>query len=120
MDTHGSVRLATMFCAAHDRNVPILFRHERPELRPDIWAGSGDPLHCLDYGVRCNGWLCPHFAVPEFPKRSLLERAMNAERTRGGRGVTERRAVLERSLRADHRRGRRALAELSLGEAEGR
>lgn len=108
MGTERSIRVAKMFCAAHDRNVPILFRHNRPELDPEAWSGSGEPTHCLDYGVRCNGWLCPHFAAPEFPAKSLLERAMRAERMRGGRGVTERRAVLERSLRADHIRGGRS------------
>ena len=99
MENEGSIRLARMFCPANDRNVPILFRHRRPELDSLARFGPGEPLSCLDYGFRCTGWLCPHFAVPDFPDRSLLELALQGEHGRPPRGAAERQAILERAVR---------------------
>ena len=95
MHTVGLVRLGRMFCPATDRNVPILFRDGRVE----VASGLGDPVHCLDYGFRCTGWLCPHFGTPDLPSQALIERALAGERDRAGRGTRERRGILERALR---------------------
>ncbi|MEQ8330707.1 MAG: hypothetical protein RH859_09620 [Longimicrobiales bacterium] len=71
-------RLGAAFCSARFRDVPVLLE-----------AGSGPPPHdrdsllsCLDYGVRCTGWLCPLFTVPTLPPEDLMAEAMEAERQR--------------------------------------
>jgi hypothetical protein len=99
MDAKGRVRLGRMFCPATDRNVPILFRHDGVELDAGRGTGLGDPVHCLDYGFRCTGWLCPHFGSPDLPPQALIEWALDGERLQSGRGTTERRGILERALR---------------------
>ncbi len=104
MRAMGSVRVGRMFCPATDRNVPILFRHDRVEIDPAAWSGSGAPLHCLDYGFRCTGWLCPHFGSPDLPPQVLIERALARELDQIGLGTVERRGVLERALRENSMR----------------
>jgi hypothetical protein len=98
MHGKGQVRLGQMFCPATDRNVPILFRHDGIEIA-GRWSGPGDPVHCLDYGFRCTGWLCPHFASPDLPPQALIEWALDRERVQAGLGTLERMSVLERALR---------------------
>ena len=108
MRDDGSIRLTRMFCPAHDRNVPVLLRDPPPRPEAPSALGSPEPISCLDYGVRCTGWLCPHFALPSLPPRSLLEAAIEAERPRRGRVAGERRSILERALREGRaRRARR-------------
>ena len=99
MEGEGSIRVARIFCPANDRNVQILLRHRRAELGSLARFGPGEPLSCLDYGFRCSGWLCPHFAAPDFPEAGLLELALDGERQRGQRGTVERQAILEQALR---------------------
>ena len=99
MHAKAQVRLGQMFCPATDRNVPILFRHDGIELDVGLWSGPGDPVHCLDYGFRCTGWLCPHFGSPDLPSQALIEWALDRERTQTGRGTRERIGILERALR---------------------
>lgn len=54
------------YCSACDRNVPVI-------VPPDTAQATEPSLHdaealiCLDYGVRCTGWMCPLFSVPEPP-----------------------------------------------------
>lgn len=105
METADTIRLGRMFCPANDRNVPILFRHRRTEVDPEVRAVVGEPISCLDYGFRCTGWLCPHFAMPELPSRDLLKAAERGERTRTARGSAERRRALDRALRESRLRG---------------
>jgi hypothetical protein len=88
MGTHGVIELSRAFCSARDRNVPVLVRAGGPEL-----------VSCLDYGVRCTGWLCPLFPVPTVPPEELLEEAIQAERARKRRSIAEGRAILERAVK---------------------
>lgn len=97
MESEGTVRLAQAFCSARDRNVPVLRRErtahaETSEDLPQFVA-------CLDYGVRCTGWLCPLFTLPTLPPEELLAEAVEAERNRKRRTVAEGRAILERAVR---------------------
>jgi hypothetical protein len=80
--TEGTVRIAQMFYPANDRNVPILFCHRQPEVDSLSRLSPGAPISCLDYGLRCTGRLCPHFAAPSFPEGRLLQLAMSREQAR--------------------------------------
>ncbi len=119
MEKDGRIRLARAFCSARDRNVPVLRRepvlHAGDQADGDGPGGAGsrsptvltdgasdglpELVSCLDYGVRCTGWLCPHFALPTLPPEDLLAEAAEAERTRKRRAVADGRAILERALR---------------------
>lgn len=62
------------YCSATDRNVPVLVK--RPEERSGTGRTSyheAKRLVCLDYGVRCTGWLCPLFDVPTLSEDELTE-----------------------------------------------
>ena len=102
-------RLSRAFCSAHFRDVPVLVA-EPPDDRsgssgavkgsaargvprvrdadhPDPEASNAARLvTCLDYGVRCTGWLCPLFALPTLPAHQLLLEAAEAERLRRAGG----------------------------------
>ena len=95
MSNDGSVRLSRAFCSARDRNVPVL-RREGATTSPD---GLPQLVSCLDYGVRCTGWLCPLFTLPTLPPEELLAEAVEAERTRKKKDVAEGRAILERAVK---------------------
>ena len=99
MESKDSIRLARMFCPANDRNVPILLRHRDTEVGSLGGTPPGEPVSCLEYGFRCSGWLCPHFASPDFPSQDLLELALEGERERARRGTRRRQAILERAIR---------------------
>lgn len=67
-------RKTLAYCSATDRNVPVLVklarnrsRRKRPSYR------EAERLVCLDYGVRCTGWLCPLFDVPTLSEDVLEE-----------------------------------------------
>ncbi len=60
MKKDGTIRLSRAFCSARDRNVPVL-RRERADASSDELPQF---VSCLDYGVRCTGWLCPLFTLP--------------------------------------------------------
>ncbi len=68
MEEDRGIRLSRAFCSARDRNVPVL-RQERAPLTPH---GLPQLVSCLDYGVRCTGWLCPLFPLPTLPPGELL------------------------------------------------
>lgn len=100
MDTEGAIRLARAFCSARDRNVPVL-RREDPSLATNGATGPSrvpELVACLDYGVRCTGWLCPLFTLPTLPPEELLAEAVQAERSRKERSVADGRAILERAM----------------------
>ena len=106
MSSRGVTHLSRAFCSARDRNIPVLVRAGHPSARKPVHPsspGSGnDPpelVSCLDYGVRCTGWLCPLFSVPTLPPEELLEEAIQAERDRRDRTIAEGRAILERAVR---------------------
>ena len=99
MESRDSIRLAKMFCPAIDRNVPILLRHRRPEVGSSGGTRPGEPVSCLEYGFRCSGRLCPHFASPDFPSPDHLEIALEGERQQERRGTRRRQATLERAIR---------------------
>ncbi len=102
MGTPEGTRLSRAFCSARDRNVPVLV-HDAP-------SESGIELSsCLDYGVRCTGWLCPLFGVPTLPTEGLLEEAIEAEQDRRRSTTPERQAILERA-RDEVRNAREAQA----------
>ncbi len=95
MEEDATVGLSRAFCSARDRNVPVL-RRERVD------ASSLEPteiVSCLDYGVRCTGWLCPLLDSPTLPPEELLAEAVQSERDRRNRDVAEGRAILERALK---------------------
>jgi hypothetical protein len=99
MSNDPSVRLSRAFCSARDRNIPVLV-----QISPDSTTARGPAaapalVSCLDYGVRCTGWLCPLFSVPTLPPEELLEEAIVAERRRKARSVAQGRAILERALK---------------------
>lgn len=63
------------YCSANDRNVPVLIRRagdQRKRRRPSY--RDAERLVCLDYGVRCTGFLCPLFDVPTLREDELEER----------------------------------------------
>jgi hypothetical protein len=95
MTIPASTRLSRAFCSARDRKIPVLVRENAGS--PD--EGGPHLVSCLDYGVRCTGWLCPLFPGPTLPPEGLLEEAMEAERDRKDRSIAEGRAILERALR---------------------
>lgn len=116
MGTEGTIRLSRAFCSARDRNVPVLRRDagSREGSAPTQGTSpASEPLpqlvSCLDYGVRCTGWLCPLFTLPTLPPEDLLTEAVQSERERRQRSVSEGRAILERALREG--RMRKALEE---------
>jgi len=101
MDTEGAIRLARAFCSARDRNVPVLRREDTPAAVDGHGLADALPelVACLDYGVRCTGWLCPLFTLPTLPPEELLAEAVQAERTRKERSVTDGPAILERAVK---------------------
>lgn len=99
MTKAGNVRLSRAFCSARDRNVPVLSRRNTRARAGDASRGVPDLVSCLDYGVRCTGWLCPLFEVPTLPPEELLAEAAAAERTRRHRDISDGRAILERARR---------------------
>jgi hypothetical protein len=94
MTTPSSTRLSRAFCSARDRKIPVLVRDAEA-------SDTAEPhlVNCLDYGVRCTGWLCPLFSIPTLPPEDLLVEAMQSEQDRRDRSVAEGRAILERALR---------------------
>lgn len=52
------------YCSACDRNVPVVLRADA-ELESQPSPKDARALVCLDYRVRCTGWLCPLFSVDE-------------------------------------------------------
>jgi hypothetical protein len=50
--------------SACDRNVPVVLRTDA-EFRATPSPKDAQALVCLDYLVRCTGWLCPLFSVEE-------------------------------------------------------
>lgn len=68
-------RKAFAYCSATDRNVPVLVRmaRERRDRRRRASYHDAERLVCLDYGVRCTGWLCPLFDVPTLAEGELTE-----------------------------------------------
>ncbi len=120
MGAPEGTRLSRAFCSARDRNVPVLVRDlggtpASAEAATGVLPGPGSEtgpsdgielLNCLDYGVRCTGWLCPLFVVPTLPTEGLLDEAIEAERDRRRRSIAEGRAILERARREARERGR--------------
>jgi hypothetical protein len=95
MTTDPTTRLSRAFCSARDQPIPVLVR-DFPDGTDD---GEPELVSCLDYGVRCTGWLCPLFSVPTLPPEELLAEAIEAERTRRARSVADGRRILERAMR---------------------
>ena len=96
IETKTRTGLARAFCSAQDRNVPVLRREggKRP-------SNNHEPelITCLEYGVRCTGWLCPLFSLPTLAPEELLEEAIARERQRKRADIADGRAILERALR---------------------
>lgn len=69
------IRRALAYCSANDRNVPVLIRvaprEERRSRRPSY--RDAETLQCLDYGVRCTGFLCPLFDIPTLDEAELRD-----------------------------------------------
>lgn len=86
MERATPVRESTAYCSALDATI-------RVQIQELDWEDRGTPsprdaaeaITCLEYGVRCTGWLCPLFALPELPLEGLLPEAMEPERTRRDR-----------------------------------
>ena len=102
MEIEGTIRLARAFCSARDRNVPVLRREGGRSAVTSAPAASGDLpqlVSCLDYGVRCTGWLCPLFTLPTLPPEELLAEAVQVERDRKRKSIADGRAILERAVK---------------------
>lgn len=71
--SEGATRRSMAYCSANDRNVPVLVRlaGRRPKARPSY--RDAERVQCLDYGVRCTGFLCPLFDVPTLEEAELTE-----------------------------------------------
>lgn len=95
MKTPPTTRLSRTFCSARDRNIPVLVHVDSAE---EDDAGA-ELVSCLDYGVRCTGWLCPLFSLPTLPPEELLQEAMEAERRRRKRTIRDGQAILQRALK---------------------
>jgi len=95
MKTSPSTRLSRTFCSARDRNIPVLVK-AGPDSKD---SGELELVSCLDYGVRCTGWLCPLFSLPTLPPEDLLEKAIEVERRRQAQASGGGRAILERALK---------------------
>lgn len=68
------VRRSLAYCSANDRNVPVLVRITRsPRLGRRPSYRDAETLQCLDYGVRCTGFLCPLFDIPTLAEADLTE-----------------------------------------------
>lgn len=52
------------YCSGVDRNVPVVLKPGTPPLDAVSLHDPGD-LICLDYKVRCTGWMCPLFSVSD-------------------------------------------------------
>lgn len=52
------------YCSACDRNVPVRLKAD-VELDEQPSPRDARALVCLDYRVRCTGWLCPLFSVDD-------------------------------------------------------
>lgn len=76
--------------------MPVL-RKEGGRARPS--PRRPELLTCLDYGVRCTGWLCPHFSLPTLAPEELIEEAIADERDRRERAIAGGEAILLRVLR---------------------
>ena len=100
IETTTRTRLARAFCSAQDRNVPVL-RRDGDKGRPN--NVEPELITCLEYGVRCTGWLCPLFSLPTLAPEELLEEAIARERQRKQSDIADGRSILERALR--ERRG---------------
>ncbi|HSR42714.1 MAG TPA: hypothetical protein VLL48_11090 [Longimicrobiales bacterium] len=65
-------RKARAYCSANDRMVPVLVKDEEGE--PGVPSPrDAEALTCLDYGVRCTGYLCPLFSLPTLQEKELTE-----------------------------------------------
>lgn len=96
MNKDGTIRLARAFCSARDRNVPVL---RREHVEASSQGGLPEFVSCLDYGVRCTGWLCPLFTLPTLPPEELLAEAVQAERERKKKDLVGGRAILARAVK---------------------
>jgi hypothetical protein len=103
MKSRRVTHLSRAFCSARDRNVPVLVRSGGESLGSTSAGSPSDEatelVSCLDYGVRCTGWLCPLFPVPALPPEDVLEEAARAERDQNPGSVADGRAILERARR---------------------
>lgn len=61
------------YCSANDRNVPVLVRLRPRGARRRPSYRDARHVQCLDYGVRCTGFLCPLFDVPTLDESQLTE-----------------------------------------------
>ena len=61
------------YCSANDRNVPVLVRLTRRKQGRKPSYRDAERVQCLDYGVRCTGFLCPLFDVPTLEEGELTE-----------------------------------------------
>lgn len=55
------------YCSAVDRTVPVVLRTGAAPRERISLADPAD-LVCLDYKVRCTGWMCPLFSVSDDPR----------------------------------------------------
>lgn len=91
MEHQAPTREATAHCSALDAPIRVLVRELDWEQRGNPSPrDAAEAVTCLEYGVRCTGWLCPLFSLPELPLEGLLPEAMEPERARreraGGSG----------------------------------
>lgn len=134
METGRGARLGKAYCSARDVKIPVLVRRGEWEMRVPSARDAAEAVTCLDYGVRCTGWLCPLFEVPTLPPEQLLEEAIDAERDRIDRqrrssqrdalrgalpgGIPDGLAILKDALDRERSREREDLRRR--GEARGR
>lgn len=64
-------RKSRAYCSANDRMVPVLVKKRRRWGVPS--PRDAEAVTCLDYGVRCTGYLCPLFSLPTLREGDLAE-----------------------------------------------
>jgi len=83
MNAETPLRESTAHCSALDAPIRVLVKELDWDQRGNPSSrDAAEAVTCLEYGVRCTGWLCPLFSLPELPLEGLIPEAAASERAR--------------------------------------